>query len=106
MRALSAAWAVAGLLALAGCMSPRQAPMPLPVADPSLEAGGTCNDAAGRFLLGKTVDERIADYARERAGARLVRVLRPGLPHDDEQRASRLSIEVDDQGMAVAVRCG
>jgi len=106
MRAAPVTLALSGILVLSGCMSPRPAPMLPPVADPSLEAGGTCNDVAGRFLLGKTVDERIADYARERSGARLVRVLRPGVPHDDEQRASRLSIEVDDQGMAVAVRCG
>lgn len=76
------------------------------VADPSLEAGGTCNVEAARFLLGKTVDERIADTARVRSGARLVRVLRPGMPADDEQRASRLDLEVDSLGQVTAVRCG
>jgi len=75
------------------------------VPDPSLEAGGTCNDAAARFLLGKTVDERIAEYARVRSGARLVRVLRPDVPHDDEHRASRLTLSVDAVGRVEAVRC-
>ncbi|QHI98266.1 hypothetical protein GT347_09825 [Xylophilus rhododendri] len=74
--------------------------------DPSLDAGGTCNDTAARFVLGKTVDERLADEARIRAGARLVRVLRPDVTHDDEQRPSRLDLQTDALGRIVAVRCG
>jgi len=106
MRVRACVWT--GCLAsicLVGCMSPRVGPMLPAVPDPSLAPGGTCNDAAARFLLGKTVDERIADAARVRAGARLVRVLRPELPHDDEVRASRLSIEVDNLGRALSVSC-
>jgi len=79
--------------------------MPAAVPDPSLDVGGTCNDAAARFLLGKTIDERIAEHARVRSGARLVRVVRPGVPHDDEQRSSRLTISVDSLGQAQTVRC-
>lgn len=91
---------------LAGCMSARQAPMLPAVPDPSLKVGGTCNAEAARFLLGKTVDERIGELARVRSGARLVRVLRPDVPADDDKRDSRLDLEVDSFGRAVAVRCG
>lgn len=107
MRSLIHAGAgVALLLSLAGCMAARHPPMPPAVPDPSLAEGGTCNAEAARFLLGKTVDERIGELARVRSGARLVRVLRPGVPADDENRASRLDLEVDSLGRAVAVRCG
>ena len=107
MRA-AISWSTAALLAmsLAGCMSARQAPMLPAVPDPSLDVGGTCNAEAARFLLGKTVDERIGELARVRSGARLVRVLRPGVPADDDKRDSRLDLEVDSLGRAVAVRCG
>lgn len=94
------------ILSLAGCASIRSVSMPVPVADASLEPGGTCNAEPARFLLGKTVDERLAEYARVHAGARVVRVIRPDVAHDDEKRPSRLDIEVDDIGRAVAVRCG
>ncbi|MCZ2497313.1 proteinase inhibitor I78 [Xylophilus sp. Kf1] len=93
-------------LCLTGCMSARQAPMLPAVPDPSLDVGGTCNADAARFLLGKTVDERIAETARVRSGARLARVLRPGVPADDERRDSRLDLEVDSLGQVIAVRCG
>jgi hypothetical protein len=93
-------------IALAGCMSARIAPMPPTVADPSLQPGGTCSADNVRYVLGKTVDERLGEDARVRAGARVVRVIRPGVTHDDEQRASRLDLEVDDIGRVVAVRCG
>lgn len=103
-------WSVAGAVAVAtvlstACMSPRIS-MPAPVADPSAQAGGTCNEKSARFLLGKTVDERIAEDARVRSGARVVRVLRPGVAHDDEKRDARLNVEVDGLGQALAVRCG
>lgn len=107
MRAASGCGAGALLvLALSGCMAARQAPMLPAVPDPSLDAGGTCNAEAARFLLGKTVDERIGELARVRSGARLVRVLRPGVPADDDKRDSRLDLEVDSLGQAIAVRCG
>ena len=94
------------VLSLVGCMGPRAVAMPPAVPDPSLAAGGTCNADNARFVLGKTVDERLGETARVRSGARLVRVLRPGVPADDEHRDSRLDLEVDSLGQAVAVRCG
>lgn len=93
-------------VSLTGCMGQRLVVMPPAVPDPSLEAGGTCNAERARFLLGKTIDERLGETARVRSGARLVRVLRPNLPADDEHRESRLDVEVDSLGQAVAVRCG
>ena len=103
LRALALLCATA---ASTGCMAPRAMSIAAPVADPSLAEGGTCNDVAARFLIGKTIDERLAETARVRAGARVVRVLRPGTVHDTEQRPSRLDLEVDDLGRAVVVRCG
>ena len=105
---LATASAASVLLALAvsGCMGQRMVVMPPAVPDPTLEAGGTCNAEGARFLLGKTIDERLGETARVRSGARLVRVLRPNLPADEDRRESRLDVEVDSLGQAIAVRCG
>ncbi|WPB57532.1 I78 family peptidase inhibitor [Xylophilus sp. GOD-11R] len=91
---------------LHGCGYVRITSVPPFVPDPSLQDGGTCSEVPARFVLGKTVDERLAEDARVRSGARVVRVLRPGVVHDDEQRDSRLDLETDQQGQIVAVRCG
>ena len=77
-----------------------------PVPDPTADLGGTCNAANAQFTLGKTVDERLGEQARLRAGARLVRVLRPGRPQAEGERASRLNLEVDDLGRIGRAYCG
>lgn len=101
---LLAAMLVLPLLHACGFVRTHSVPPFVP--DPSLQDGGTCNDVPARFILGKSVDERIAEEARVRSGARVVRVLRPGVDHDDEQRGSRLDLVTDQQGQVVEVRCG
>ena len=93
------------VLLLGGC-STRLGPMPPPLPDPTDDLGGTCNATNVQFALGKTVDERLGEEARMRAGARLVRVLRPGRAKVDDARPSRLNLEVDETGRISRAYCG
>lgn len=92
-------------LLLGGC-STRLGPMPPAVPDPTDAPGGTCSAVNTQFTLGKTVDERLGEEARTRAGARLVRVLRPGLPKLEDHRPARLNLEVDATGRITRAYCG
>lgn len=97
--------AVAALAACAHAAS--TAPLPADAAHRSPESpAAQCSTADVQFLLGKTVDERIAQEARRRAHARVVRVLRPGQMATLEFNPARLNLRTDAQGMVVSVDCG
>lgn len=102
LRTLSAT-AVAALLA--GCNNLRPTP-PAPAPDPLAQPGGTCNAANAQWTLGKTVDQRLAEEAQRRAGARVVRVLRPGQMATMEFAPARLTLDTDAQGRITTARCG
>ncbi len=93
---------VVGILSACARAAPAVAETPVPAVQP----GGACHAADVQFVMGKTVDERLAEQARRRAGARVVRVLRPGQMATLEFNPSRLNLRADQQGMVTAADCG
>ncbi|WP_260673969.1 I78 family peptidase inhibitor [Comamonas aquatica] len=66
----------------------------------------TCNPDKAQWAVGKTNTEHTVTEARKRAGAYMVRVLRPGQATTMEFNGERLNLEVDATGRIVAARCG
>lgn len=107
------------LLAVSACAPARQAtPAPAPAtastAAPSPTspmpaddgARAQCSaDATTRFV-GRMLDATIERDARAAAGARTVRVIRPGMAVTMDYREDRLNIEVDDAGRIERLHCG
>jgi hypothetical protein len=83
----------AGLLACA----PMPGPMPGPV---------RCNAGAVQGFVGREARPGVVDRAKRRAGARSVRVTRPGQPVTMDFRVDRLNIEVDHRNTIRSARCG
>lgn len=65
-----------------------------------------CDATAAQWAVGKTNTEHNINEARQRAGAYMARVLRPGQPTTREFNAERLNLEVDATGRIIAARCG
>ena len=65
-----------------------------------------CDASQVQGLVGQKADDAIAEQARGDAGARHVRLLKPGQMVTMEFDGERLNIEVDADGRIVAVRCG
>lgn len=101
MRLLLAA-TCASLIALTACTSTH------PMSDPTPPTGGfTCNpDAARGDAMGQAATAEVVERARQQAGARTVRVLRPGQMVTMEYMEGRLNIDVDDKNVVTNVRCG
>ncbi|RNF83650.1 hypothetical protein EER27_09700 [Lysobacter psychrotolerans] len=92
------------LVALAGCAS-NGAPPASPDAPPV--AGVSCNaDAARAGALGKVASADVVQRAGDAAGARNVRVLKPGQMVTMEYLEGRLNIDVDDNNVVTNLRCG
>ena len=84
-----------------------QSPNPAgPPAAPPPVLAGECNAAAAQFVVGRQADAQLQAQAQASAGARVVRVLRPGDMVTMEFNAQRLNLDVDAAGKVTAVRCG
>jgi hypothetical protein len=81
------------LLLMAGCAAAQ------PVAD-----AGTCDADLAAGFVGKAGDQ--AEAARKAAGAKTVRVVRPGDVVTMEYRADRLTVRTDAAGRIVRTACG
>lgn len=100
---------VATSAVIAGCA------MPPPAGSGSSQAGGNpqaprpqqrCDTNGAQWAVGKTNTEHNVNEARKRAGAYMVRVLRPGQVTTRDFNAERLNLEVDATGRIIAARCG
>lgn len=65
-----------------------------------------CDPAKAGWAVGRKADDGVHEKARLDAGARVVRVLRPGQPVTMDYSVERLNIEVDDEGVVTRVHCG
>lgn len=83
----------AGLMACA----PMPAPMPSPV---------RCNADRVQALVGREAGPRVVQRAKQRSGARNVRVIRPGQAVTMDFRSDRLNLEVDRDNTIRSARCG
>ena len=88
-RSLFALFALAGVSLQACALLPSRTPAPS--IDAVAAGGAVCDAANAQFAVGKTVDERLGEEARGRAGASVVRVLRPGQIVTMEFSASRVN---------------
>ena len=82
--------------ALMAC-APMPAPMPSPV---------RCNADRVQALVGREAKPRVVQRAKQRSGARTVRVIRPGQPVTMDFRSDRLNLEVDRNNTIRSARCG
>ena len=83
----------------------RNRPWPKPKSADSADAA-SCDPLQAQWIVGKPVGEKEAEQARKDAGAKTVRILKPGQMVTMEFNASRLNIDVDEKDMGVAARCG
>lgn len=98
---------VASAVVLTACSSSPFGPAPSSTPDgPKQRAEQRCDQARAQWAVGKTNTEHNINEARQRAGAYMARVLRPGQPTTREFNAERLNLEVDATGRIVAARCG
>ena len=105
-RCLSALLCLPLAFGLAACTSPGESvngSQP-PIRDGGLS--GTCDAKAAQQYVGQKLDEALAERARAAAGARGVRVIRPGMAVTADYRAGRLNIELDEAGRITRVHCG
>lgn len=67
--------------------------------------GQGCNPAPAQFAVGRVATPALIESAREAAGARMVRVLRPDMAVTQEYSPDRLNILVDEGGVVREVTC-
>lgn len=67
--------------------------------------GQGCNPEPAQFAVGRVATPALIESAREAAGARMVRVLRPDMAVTQEYSPDRLNILVDDGGVVREVTC-
>ena len=65
-----------------------------------------CDAQPVQNLVGQKFSSAVNDQARNGAGARLVRVLKPGEVMTMEYNQERLNVILDEQGAISALRCG
>lgn len=104
LKLITAAMALAGLVALAGCAAPGTpstgSPMPPP------PPGTACNAEGAQFAVGKRAAASTVEEARQRSGSYMARVLWPKQVVTMEFNAQRLNLDVDAAGVVQRVRCG
>ena len=83
-------------------------PVPNPAAGsaPAAPPAGVCNAQGAQFAVGKTAAASVVEEARQRSGAYMARVLRPGQMVTMEFNAQRLNLDVNASGVVTRVRCG
>jgi hypothetical protein len=65
-----------------------------------------CDASELGFVAGQPFSEALQARAKEAAGARTVRVIRPGQPVTMDYGLDRLNLELDAQDKVINARCG
>lgn len=88
---------------LAACTTTASPPM----SDTDQTQHSSCDaEAAKSQAIGKAATAEVIERARKDAGARLVRVIKPGQMVTMEYIEGRLNIDVDEANVIVNLRCG
>ncbi len=78
-----------------------------PMSDPTPPQSASCNaEAAKPAAIGKVATAEAVERARNDAGARMARVIKPGQMVTMEFIEGRLNIDVDARNVITHVRCG
>lgn len=88
---------------LAACTATPTAP---PMPDPMPPESASCNHDAAQGLVGQPATQANIERARELAGARTARVIKPGQMVTMEYIPGRLNIHTDENNRIKSVRCG
>jgi hypothetical protein len=92
---------------LAACTTTAAPPMSDPQPPtPTPPSTASCNDANAQSMKGEVATPANVEKARVLAGARTVRVLKPGQMVTMEYIEGRLNIDVDAKNVIIGVRCG
>lgn len=83
-----------------------QASAPAPAAAPEPPPIGSCDATQVQSLVGQALTDAVSEQARSDAGAKSVRVLKPGQMVSMEFNGERLNLEVDAKNVIASVRCG
>ena len=67
---------------------------------------GSCDAKAASAYVGQAINDQVANQAKASAGARGVRIIRPGMAVTMDYRAGRLNLEVDAEGRIIRASCG
>ena len=92
---------------------PSESVPPPPAAAPAdpengvaVEPDAACNAEQAEWAVGQIADEDLLARARDAAGARTARFLRPDEAITLEYLGSRLNLELDEYETVISVRCG
>ena len=77
-----------------------------PMSDPQPPAQASCNHEPAQSLVGQPATPANVERARQLAGARIARVLKPGQMVTMEFIEGRLNIDVDASNVITHLRCG
>jgi hypothetical protein len=78
--------------------------MAAPAADARAE--GVCDATPLAWTIGQVADDALVERARVQAGAKTVRVIRPGVMITNDFSAQRLNLRVDVERKVLAYNCG
>ena len=76
------------------------------ITTPPASGSGECIAGGAQFAIGRTADATLVEQARQRSGARMARVLRPGQVVTMEFSSQRLTLDVDAGDLVTRARCG
>lgn len=93
--------AVTALLLLAACATQASPPSP-----PGGGASGVCNAEPAQSGLGQPYADALGAELQAKAGAKVLRVIRPGQAVTMDFRDDRLNVELDASGKVKRVSCG
>lgn len=102
MRLLPIALALSVTLAASACAS--MAPSGVAAAPPP--PAGPCNADAARWAVGRAVDQDLVNRVIHDTGSRTARVIEPGQAVTMDYNPERVSIETNERGAIVGIRCG
>jgi hypothetical protein len=72
----------------------------------SAPAADACDHSRAEWAIGQHATDALLEKARQAAGARTARFLKPGQSITMEYLASRLNLELDQKDVVRTVRCG
>jgi hypothetical protein len=82
----------------------QQPPVSPPASAPSPQ--GACNAEPAQFAVGRAQTASLVEEVRQKSGAHIARILRPGQVVTMEFSGERVNVEVDAANRIVRVRCG
>jgi hypothetical protein len=97
------------VLGLAACATPPPTTTddtPPPSSAGDKNSTGECNASTLGWAMGQAADASLVARAQAEAGAKTVRVLRPGMMVTQEYNAARLDLRVDNDGKVIHFECG